>query len=219
MYIDIHRHSADPGTANIFIRNLFHNQTNEIIPGSFFSVGLHPWNVNLNTLTKDVNQVLACADNPLIVAVGETGLDKKIKTGLEIQLRAFELQIEIAKSANKPMIIHCVGAYNEIFELKLKSGATKPWLLHWFNANVQMGLQLVSKGFYLSFGHMLFKKDSKACKAFTQMPLEFIFFETDDAGYEIDEIYHRASELLAIPLSVLEKKIEQNFESFFGIKP
>lgn len=219
MLIDVHRHSYEKGMAKIVVRNLFHNQTNEISGSEVYSVGLHPWHVDENTLSYDLRLVKNVANNKQIIAIGEAGLDKKVDIQYEIQLKAFKKQIEIAHDVNKPMIIHCVHAYNEIYELKITSGCQKPWLIHWFNASGQMGLQLINKGFYLSFGHMLFNETSKAFKAFTHLPLDYIFFETDDAGFGIDEIYHRASELLNIPLKELEHRIENNFHNFFGIEP
>lgn len=219
MYIDIHRHSINKGKAQICIRNLFHNQSNQIEPDQYYSVGLHPWHVNADSLGENLCLVRNIANHHQIIAIGEAGLDKKIDTPIELQLQAFQSQIDIAVEADKPIIIHCVRAYNEIYNLKIKAGSKKPWLIHWFNADIQMALQMIRKGFYLSFGHMLFKEDSKAFKAFSKIPMEFVFFETDDAGYEIDEIYKRASEILSIPISLVEKKIEQNFENFFGFKP
>jgi len=219
MFIDIHRHASDSGTAQQVVRNLFHNQAEEIETGKFYSVGLHPWHVNEQSLYQDLEMVQKVSSHPQIIAIGEIGLDKSIKIPLEIQLEAFLKQIEIAKEVNKPMIIHCVRAYNEVFDLKIKAGHQKSWLIHWFNAGREMGLQLIDKGFYLSFGHMLFQENSKAFKAFQQIPLENIFFETDDAGYNIDEIYGRASQLLSISLPELESGIEKNFINFFGIQP
>jgi TatD DNase family protein len=218
MYIDIHRHSINKGKANICLINLFNNQATELLPHQIYSLGLHPWYVNANTLVNDIEEVKYASENQQIIAIGETGLDKKIITSFELQMEAFKKQIEVAINVNKPMIIHCVRAYNEILEAKKAAGKTKPWLIHWYNADIQMALQLIKKGFYLSFGHMLFNETSKAFKAFPKIPLEYIFFETDDAGYEIDEIYKRASDLLGIPISQLEKQIEINFETFFGFK-
>jgi TatD DNase family protein len=219
MFIDFHRHAADLGTADRVLRNLFHNQSDEIEPERFYSMGLHPWHVDKESLNDDIEIVRKFSMHPQILAIGETGLDKSIKIPFDIQLQAFQKQIEIASKVNKPMIIHCVRAYNEVFELKMKSGIRKPWMIHWFNASKEMGLQLIEKGFYLSFGHMLFNEKSKAYKTFQLIPLEKIFFETDDAGYNIDEIYVRASQLLSISLKDLELRIEQNFNNFFGRKP
>jgi TatD DNase family protein len=219
VFIDIHRHSADFGTANQVVRNLFHNQSGEMESGRLFSIGLHPWHVAAESLFMDLEMVKSTSVYPQIIAIGETGLDKKITTPIELQLEAFKTQIEIAGDLNKPMIIHCVRAYNEVCDLKIKSGHQKPWVIHWFNASREMSQQLIDKGFYLSFGHMLFDESSKAFKAFPFIPIENIFFETDDAGYSIAEIYRRASQLLSIKPKDLELKIENNFKNFFGINP
>jgi TatD DNase family protein len=215
MHIDIHRHANDLGTAQHVLRNLFHNQTDEIEPGRYYSIGLHPWHVNEESLLRDIEMIRKASVHPQIIAIGETGLDKKVNIPLDLQLKAFKMQIEIAKEVNKPMIIHCVRSYNEVFDLK-KTSLQKPWLIHWFNASSEMGLQLVDKGFYLSFGHMLFHENSKAFKSFLHIPPEKIFFETDDAEYHIAEIYMRAASLLEMTAGELELKIESNYRIFFG---
>lgn len=219
MKIDIHRHAGDIGTADRVLQNLFHHQAGEVIPGRWYSIGLHPWNVEEQTLEGDIEMVRKGASNNQILAVGEAGLDKAIKTPLEIQKQAFEYQISIAVEMNKPMIIHCVRAYQEIMEYRISLHHKYPWIIHWFNASREMGEQLIDKGFYLSFGHMLFNNNSKAFHAFTDLPLERIFLETDDAGYSIDEVYDRASQLRLMELSELEAQIESNFYNCFGILP
>ena len=219
MRIDIHRHAEDPGTAKRVIRNLFHDQASEIKPGQYYSIGLHPWHINRDSLDFDIEKVRETAHYKQIIAIGETGLDKSIKTPYELQQKAFTAQIDIAGEFDMPVIIHCVRSYNEIFSLKPESDNTRPWIIHWFNASLEMGLQLISKNFYLSFGHMLFNKKSKAYDAFSNLPLERIFLETDDAAYTIDEVYQQASSLRSINSSKLESQIEANFINCFGTKP
>jgi TatD DNase family protein len=219
MKIDIHRHGEDTGTADRIVRNLFHNQADEIVAGNYYSMGLHPWQVSADTLEKDIELVRKCASNKQIIAIGEAGIDKAIKTSAEVQRNAFEQQIRIAVEADKPMIIHCVRAYNEILEYKIRSHHEKPWIVHWFSASREVGEQLIEKGFYLSFGHMLFNERSKTCQAFSYIPPEHIFLETDDAGYTIDEVYKRAAMLRNIPLQELENQIALNFNQCFKILP
>jgi TatD DNase family protein len=218
MWIDIHRHSNDSGTANITVRNLFHTQNLEIEKGRLYTIGLHPWHVKESSVSSDIGKVEEIADHPQIIAIGEAGLDKSIKVPFDIQLRVFEAQMEIAQKVNKPMIIHCVKAYNEIVSLKSKSGQQKPWIIHWFNATREMGEQLISKDFYLSFGHMLFNTNSKAYKSFPHLPLNRIFFETDDAGYRIDEVYSHAARLRNIDENDLQELVRQNFIQCFGVR-
>jgi TatD DNase family protein len=219
MKIDIHRHANDPGTAKRVIRNLFHNQANEIESNQYYSIGLHPWHVNAATLKSDIEKVREAARNTQIIAIGETGLDKSIKIPFDLQEKAFSEQIEIAKEFKKPIIIHCVRAYNEVFSLRLESKHNKSWIIHWFNASLEMGEQLINKNFYLSFGHMLFNKRSKAYTAFARLPEDRILLETDDAGCTINEVYQQASLLRRINISKLEQQVKLNFINCFGVKP
>ncbi|MBN2524319.1 MAG: TatD family hydrolase [Bacteroidales bacterium] len=219
MLIDIHRHAKDAGAADRVVRNLFHNQTSEIEEDKFYSVGLHPWHVDENTIQEDLKMVEDAASYPQVIAIGETGLDKTIKTSLETQSFAFYAQIDIARKLEKPLIIHCVRAYNEVFTLKINANIKQPWIIHWFNANRQMGEQLTEKGFYLSFGHLLFHDRSKAYHAFPNLPIEKLFFETDDSEYSIDEVYKKAALLKGINWEILQKQIESNFKHCFGLEP
>jgi TatD DNase family protein len=219
MKIDIHRHAPDAGTADLVVRNLFHNRAAEIEAGKLYSIGLHPWHASAETLEDDVKPIREASTHPQVIAIGEAGLDKSIRTPLDIQRSAFEQQMRIAKEAEKPMIIHCVRAYNEIVEYRIKSKDTTPWIIHWFNAGTEMAKQLTGKGFYLSFGHMLFNDRSKAFQAFTRIPEEMIFLETDDAGYSIDEVYKQAAFLRGISLVELEDRIMLNFSQCFNLQP
>ena len=219
MKIDIHRHAEDSGTAMRVIRNLFHDQLLEIESKKYYSIGLHPWHVKAKSLNSDIKKLEVAAEDPRVIAIGETGLDKSIKIPFELQLKAFSAQVKIATALNKPIIIHCVRAYNDIFLLRLESEHKKPWIIHWFNASQQMGEQLISKNFYLSFGHMLFSTKSKAYQAFSKLPTDRIFLETDDAGYTIDDIYGQAAMLKGITIPRLEKQIESNFLNCFEVKP
>ncbi len=217
MLIDIHRHADDKGNADIVMRNLFHFNELEIEDNCWYSMGLHPWHVNKDTLQEDLLKVREAANHPRIIAIGEAGLDKSLITPLELQIEAFETQVKIAIEVNKPMIIHCVRAYNEILATKLRLKHNKSWIIHWFNASHEMADQLIKKNFYLSFGHMLFNNRSKAYNSFIHIPFDKLFLETDDADYTISEIYSRAAKLKNIQVEILEKHIEQNFIHCFEI--
>ncbi len=148
---------------------------------------------------------------PNVIAVGEAGLDKAIKNPWEIQLKAFTAQLSVAESNSRPMIIHCVHAYSEMLAFRKKSGLSLPWIFHWFNASGQTAAELIRKNCYLSFGHMLFNEQSKAFRVFREVPLDRVFFETDDAGVTIRDVYARAAEIRKIPEDDLKKRIMDNF--------
>jgi TatD DNase family protein len=219
MKIDIHRHAGDKGAADRVVRNLFHNHIGDLDSDHWYSVGLHPWHVAGEMLSADLEKVRAIVLNNRVIAIGETGLDKAVEIPWDIQKLAFEGQIRIAVEFERPIIIHCVRAYQEIIQARIKSKHKQAWIIHWFNASAQTGQQLVGKDFYLSFGHMLFNENSKAFQAFPSIPADRIFLETDDASYSIEQLYDRASELRGIRRAKFEAQIESNFLNCFGIKP
>lgn len=218
MLIDIHRHSADKGKADIVLRNLFHSETSLVGEEKYCSVGLHPWHVNSENLKSDLKQIEESAIQKNVLAIGETGLDKKVDIDIEIQRQAFLHQIEIAKSVEKPIIIHCVKAYDELLSIRKNSNHKQPWIFHWFNAAPQTAFDLIGKGCYLSFGIMLFKEESKAYQSFWKIPLKNVFLETDDVDITITEVYEKAAQLKNISLETLQKQIESNFKACFGIQ-
>jgi TatD DNase family protein len=217
MYIDIHRHSSDSGKADLVLRNLFHNQTDQVSHTPFCSVGLHPWHILENLIKSDVKLIQAASGFKNVLAIGETGLDKAVTVDLEFQREVFLSQIEIAKMVNKPLVIHCVRAYDELLSFRKNANHNQPWIFHWFNAAPQTAFDLINKGCYLSFGHMLFKEESKAFKSFLQIPLQSVFLETDDIDVSIIEVYERAARLKNISVGFLQNQIEANFNNCFGI--
>jgi TatD DNase family protein len=217
MYIDIHRHSSNKGNADIVVRNLYPNENNQINTAGYYSIGLHPWHLNESEIDAAMDIITKSAVNNSVIAIGETGIDKAIKINIKTQNEVFLKHIDIAKQVDKPIIIHCVKAYNEILKIRKESQHKKPWIIHWYNASPEMGFDLISKGCYLSFGLTLFKKDSKAFKTFLLTPLENIFFETDDPNLSIIDVYKKASEIKQIKLNDLQNQIKDNFYNCFGI--
>ncbi|MBN1949798.1 MAG: TatD family hydrolase [Bacteroidales bacterium] len=219
MKIDIHRHAADPGEADRVLRNLFHNQGQELAKPGLYSAGLHPWQIRETSLQKDLESVTNMAKHESVLAIGETGLDKACKVPFPLQHRAFLEQVKLAKELGKPLIIHCVRAYQEVFEVHREMPTGTPWIIHWFNASAEMAQQLIRQGFYLSFGSMLFREDSKAFKAFSSLPEDKIFLETDDAGFSISGVYEKAALLRGLSLAAMEELIESNFLTCFQRLP
>ncbi|MNS33988.1 hypothetical protein D3C72_661100 [compost metagenome] len=71
---------------------------------------------------------------------------------------------------------------------------------------------LLSRGYYLSFGHSLLREGYGAM--LKQVPPERIFLETDDkTDISIEDIYKRAAELLNFPLDALILQLEKNYQN------
>ena len=216
-YIDIHTHTwqEDPETTRVL--NLFPGEQEKLALPSFFSVGLHPWHVQDDTWEEMVEQVGSMAGNRNVLAIGEAGLDKIRGTRYDAQKHAFYAQMDLAGKLKKPLIIHCVRAYDEMLALRKRSDQSVPWIFHWFNADGQTAAELIRKNCYLSFGHMLFREESKAFTVFKSVPLEQVYFETDDAGYTIAEVYARAALIRNLDPDALKTQIMDNFGRCFQL--
>jgi TatD DNase family protein len=216
MYIDIHVHNDYSDEDTMLLLNLFPGDADKMNPSVYYSIGLHPWYVNDKTFDSDIDIINQVAVNPNVLAIGEIGLDKKTDVPYINQLRAFEQQLEIAGKLKKPVIIHCVKAYDDILSIRKKFNQSIPWIIHWFNAGEQIAGELIKYNCYLSFGRMLFKENSKAFGVFKSMPLDRVFFETDDTGVGILQVYQKAAHARNVSLVELQKLIKNNFNNCFG---
>ena len=120
-----------------------------------------------------------------IVLIGECGLDKHSEASLEKQLQVFKLQIELSEKLCKPLIIHCVGCFNELFELKKKLKPAQRWIIHGFRAKPELAAQALKNGCSLSFGEH-YNHESLALT-----PPDKLFVETDESLLPIEIIYKK----------------------------
>ena len=190
MFVDIHTHHNSESEYSS-IRNLTFQEAENIFNSNkngCFSVGFHPWFVNEfnhEMLSKLENWT---ADSRL-VAIGECGLDKNSNTDLNIQIDIFKKQISLSERAQLPIIIHCVGCFNELFELKKQLNPQQLWIIHGFRGKPELAVQILKAGCSISFGEH-FNIESVS---FT--PIEKLFVETDESQLSIKEIYNQIAEI------------------------
>jgi len=193
-YIDFHTHSSLTETNTISVKNLLANTTKTIVGEGPFSIGIHPWDTIGYNIDIEFNRFQTLASDSRIIAIGEIGLDKLKAAVPEKQQTILLKQIEMANQLVKPVIIHCVKAWQEIIEARKLKGGKSSWALHGFRGNSLLAASLVNAGFYISFGEALLKSDSKIRAAILSIPLDKLFLETDDSGKKIQDIYQAASE-------------------------
>jgi TatD DNase family protein len=179
------------------------------------SIGLHPWFLTKENFERDFEKLTQVIHNQDIIALGECGLDRLKGEDLTFQIQAFEAQIRLAELVKKPVIIHCVKAYNEVILLKRQLKPTVPFIIHGFNQNDVILKDLLKNDFYISIGAALLKADSKASKGIPNINSDRLFFETDDKNISIAFIYEKAADILGLEMAELRKRIEQNFKRCF----
>ncbi len=212
-YVNIHTHHVSD-VNEIAIRNL---QPSAYVKDSFCSVGIHPWYIQEDNLEEDMSFLRAIVSEKNVLAIGECGLDMLIETELLVQEKVFVEQVKIAESVQKPLIIHCVKAFNSLIRIKKECKVSVPMIVHGYNNNPQIAEQLLKNGFYFSFGRALLKPESNAAKVMVDIPMDKLFLETDDAAIGIKTIFEKAAELKNISVAEMKERMMFNIKKMFVI--
>jgi TatD DNase family protein len=177
---------------------------------SFHSRGIHPWFVNK---TIPVEKLESDLQHPKCIAVGEIGLDKVCSSDFKLQRKLFIQQIELSEKYNLPVIIHCVRASNELFQLKQEIKPTQQWIWHGFN-KVNILQQILENEIIPSFGKSILKNESLRNELVNLESNQFLL-ETDTSTLSIETIYKTVAELRNQSINSLQKEQITNFERIF----
>ncbi len=176
-------------------------------PKCFFTCGIHPWH------SEDAEAQLLyleeIASNKHIVAIGEAGLDKLKGPELGIQRQVFERHILLSEKLKKPLIIHCVKAWEDLIALYKHYRPAQPWIIHGFRGKPELTRQLVKLGFKFTIGAK-FRPEGLQL-----IPLDAMFCETDESELSIQEVYEAVAEALKLDLEDFAAVIAQNVKSVF----
>ena len=207
MLVNIHTHYKRHDSIEIV------NAIDIIDLSYYYSVGIHPWNAETNSLK--ISNLENKAHDKFMLAIGEIGLDKINGPALEIQKMCFIDQVLIAEKINRPVIIHCVKAWNEIAAIKKELQPKQIWIFHGFT-KVSILESVLEEGLMISIGAGILN-NTKLQEALLRIPTNRLFLETDDSHITILEIYKKVSTVKNLSLSELEEIIENNFKRIFRI--
>ena len=212
LFVDIHTHFKNNDADVISVLNITQQEFNmQNNPPQYFSAGLHPWFLSKDNFETDFNKLTQLIENQSVIFLGECGLDRLKGEDLAFQTQVFEAQIRLAESFSKPVIIHCVKTFNEIIALKKRLKPSIPLIIHGFNQNRTILYNLIKNDFYISIGTLILKKESNAAQALHIIPLNRLFFETDNVDMSIKAVYEKSAEVLNMDLADLKKIIFDNF--------
>lgn len=144
------------------------------------SVGVHP-NAEVNK-EPSCDQLVALADNEDVVAIGETGLDYfRSKGDLSWQHERFRTHIRAALATNKPLIIHCREAKDDVLRILREEGASKVGgVMHCFVEDWDTAQRALELNFRISFSGIVTFKNAYELKAVARrVPLDALLVETD----------------------------------------
>jgi TatD DNase family protein len=216
MKIDLHHHHPLPIADHLSIRS-FHQREQELFvqwPGPC-SVGLHPWLVSEVDGEQDEQWrwLEQAADQEKVLLIGECGLDKLQGPELVYQQLVFEHCLRLAEQLQKPVIIHCVRAYEELWGSIQKVNPQVPLILHGFARKPSVLQIMLQRGFYVSFGEAILRVNSAAAQSLAATPLEKLFLESDDKMLPIANLYTRAAQIKGVTVEELELAIQSNWEN------
>src|SRR4051812_29936990 len=204
----------------------------ETYPHIHGSVGVHPDYEAVAPVT--VGELTKLADNPRIVAIGETGLDYfRLQGDLEWQRERFRTHIRAARACAKPLIIHTREAAADTLRVMREEGADQAGgVMHCFTEDWQTARAAMDLGFYISFsGIVTFKNARQLKEVARQVPLERMLVETDSPyrapvphrgktnqpGY-VRHVAEEIARLKEIPFEQIAAATTENFFKLFRIK-
>ena len=198
----------------------------------YASVGVHP-NTDDDAREPSVDELLKLGCDPLVVAIGETGLDYFRSEGdLEWQRERFRCHIRAARALAKPLIIHTREAAADVISiLREEQAAEVGGVMHCFVDNWDTAVAAIELGFYISIsGIVTFKSASALRDVAARVPIERLLIETDSPwlapmpkrGKQNEPAYVRhtaefLSDLRGISLAELAQATSNNFFNLFKI--
>jgi len=213
-FFNLHTHQFTNNPDVLELVNQYPQDFDVSVP--FYSIGIHPWYIVEDRIDADLKIIEEKLKEYNCLAIGECGLDKRIEIPFKQQVSVFEKQLFLAEKYKKPVIIHCVAAYQEVISIKKKLNISVPMIIHGFSKNNQIANQLVKEGFYLSFGKFLLRNpDLKT--VFQNIPNDRFFLETDIIEENIQEVYELASNYKELKNQELQAVISNNYKDVFRI--
>lgn len=216
-FFNFHTHTISQNPKEKSIYNLLIQDADEFenLQNNWISVGIHPWYADAEKWEEQLRIVEKMVANEHVLAIGECGLDRLIELPLDRQLMIFEAQVKVAEYVQKPVIIHCVRAFNELLKWEKQRKPSVPLIIHGFNNKPEIARQLITHGFYFSLGTALLQSDSNAEKVLKMIPVTRLFLENDDSDISIEMVYEVAAVQLEMPVSALKNQIWTNFVTVF----
>lgn len=174
-----------------------------------YSISIHPWDINKG---YTISEVEILVERKMCLAVGETGLDK-LKPDYKEQTRLFIEHIRLAKAYKKPLIIHCVKAFDDCISILKTEEFSGGVLFHGFNKHPQLALQLLKQGYFIGLGASFLKENHNFDRFLQEIELNQVLFETDNqTAVSILDIYSKARQLF--PTLDVKQKVNNNFKNW-----
>ena len=150
-------------------------------PHIWCTAGVHP-DERRDGREVSVDELVAMAADPKVVAIGETGLDYyRVEGDTEWQRERFRTHIRAARRAAKPLVIHTRESAADTLRIMAEEGANEVGgVMHCFTETAEVAQAAIELGFAISFSGIVTFKNAQALKQVArEIPLESMLVETD----------------------------------------
>jgi TatD DNase family protein len=197
----------------------------------FLMMGLHPTHVKEN-YKDELFHVEELLSQRRFYAVGEIGIDLYWdKTTLDIQIKAFKYQINLAKQYKLPIVIHCRESFDEIFQVLEEEKSDDLYgIFHCFTGTLEQAHKAISYNMKLGIGGVVTFKNGKIDQFINQIDPKHIVLETDspylapkpyrgkrNESYYIIKVLEKLSELYNMSKEEIASITTENSKTVFGI--
>ncbi|WP_339765957.1 TatD family hydrolase [uncultured Pseudosulfitobacter sp.] len=148
----------------------------------FYAAGTHPMSAADEPMAS-VDELVALAQHPKFVGIGETGLDYHYTAdSAEVQQQSLRIHIAAARQTGLPLIIHARAADDDMARILAEEHANGAYacVMHCFSSSPELARAALDLGFYLSMsGISAFPKSQELRDIFAAAPVDRILVETD----------------------------------------
>jgi len=200
-------------------------------PQLYASVGVHPDQPPDDTTS--VEDLLREADDPRVVAIGETGLDYfRLADDAPWQRERFRRHVRAARACGKPLIVHTRAAAEDTLRILRDEGAAAVGgVMHCFTESLAFAREAIDLGFYVSFsGIVTFRNAGDLRAVAAEIPLERLLIETDspylapvpwrgrtnEPSY-VPLVAQCLAQLHEVPVETIARHSSDNFRTLFRI--
>lgn len=150
-------------------------------PHLYYALGFHPCFLDQSSeqFLPQLEQYLSL-ECTQCVAIGECGLDFAADVPVSLQEKVLEIQFELARRFELPVILHSRKAHNRLIQMVKAAKLPKGGVVHAFSGSYQQAMEWIRSGFYIGVGGTItYPRAKKTRSAIEKLPIENLVIETD----------------------------------------
>lgn len=206
------------------LQDNFINHKNIGFAGNYYlSYGLHPQS-SVNSTEESIKQTADFLERLLqenqLSAIGEAGFDyftPEYKASAALQEKMWTLQLELAITYKKPLVVHCRKANHKLFEYSKELKKCPAVLFHSFMGPSREALSLCNHQInaFFSFGKQLMNNNKKVIDCVKNLPIKNLLLETDAPFQTLKgEVNTLPQEIFNVYKEAAKLREEKSFDAF-----